>query len=315
MARLIRDWTDSERVHNLSPEAERFFTRLIMKADDFGRYHADLKLLRAYLFPLHTKLKNERVECWLVECEKADLIHRYEVAGKSYLEIKMFDQKLKVRRSKYPPSNEEDRIALIEGYVYLIGTDYTKPVKIGFSVNPWSRLKEITINHPERLDILLTIKAPKQFESALHKSIKGLRVKNEWFKLNPEVVDTLISVSNGEVTKDDAIELFRSNSYELRSCSEVEEEVEVEIEVEPKKKVKKIGFAAPTVDEVKVYFLQNGYSDLAAVKAWGYYDAGNWKDSKGNQVRNWKQKMQSVWFRDEHRIKEHPVSKLENNQW
>ena len=31
-------------------------------------------------------------------------------------------------------------------------------------------------------------------------------------------------------------------------------------------------------------------------------DPSDWKDSKGNKVKNWKQKMQSVWFKDENKI-------------
>ena len=29
-----------------------------------------------------------------------------------------------------------------------------------------------------------------------------------------------------------------------------------------------------------------------------YYSAGNWKDSKGNQIINWKQKMIAVWEKE-----------------
>lgn len=59
----------------------------------------------------------------------------------------------------------------------------------------------------------------------------------------------------------------------------------------------------PTLQQVKDYFLEKGYAEAIAEKAFNYYDAGSWKDSKGNKVKNWKQKMQSVWFRDEHKIK------------
>jgi hypothetical protein len=43
-----------------------------------------------------------------------------------------------------------------------------------------------------------------------------------------------------------------------------------------------------------------------ANKAFKYYETGNWKDGKGNQVKNWKQKMQSVWFKEEN--KEKPIT-------
>lgn len=60
-------------------------------------------------------------------------------------------------------------------------------------------------------------------------------------------------------------------------------------------------FTPPILDDVISYFTENGYSRSAAIKAFDYYSAGNWKDSKGNQVKNWKQKMQGVWFKDEHK--------------
>ena len=227
MPRLLRDWTDSDKVHKLTAEAERFFTRLIMKVDDFGRYYANTKLLKSSLFPLHT-LKCDKIEKWLIECENAELILRYEVDGKKYLEIKMFDQKLKVRRSKYPPSNEEDRISLREGYVYIIGTSYDKPVKIGFSVNPWSRLREISGSHPDKLELLLTMKSDKDCESLLHKELKKLRIKNEWFMLNNDIINCLTKYSNDEISKDNMLVEIRSISSLLRTPLEYEVEVEVE---------------------------------------------------------------------------------------
>ena len=59
----------------------------------------------------------------------------------------------------------------------------------------------------------------------------------------------------------------------------------------------------PTLDIVIEYFTTNGYSKEIATKAFNYYSVANWKDGNGKQVRNWKQKMQSVWFKEENKIK------------
>ena len=64
---------------------------------------------------------------------------------------------------------------------------------------------------------------------------------------------------------------------------------------------RKGGYEYPNLDQVKSYFLENGYSEQSAVKAFNYYSVAGWKDSNGKQVRNWKQKMQSVWFKDENK--------------
>jgi hypothetical protein len=59
----------------------------------------------------------------------------------------------------------------------------------------------------------------------------------------------------------------------------------------------------PSLDEVELYFKENGYTKDSAVKAFNYYSENNWKDSRNNQVKNWKQKMQGVWFKEENKIK------------
>jgi hypothetical protein len=56
----------------------------------------------------------------------------------------------------------------------------------------------------------------------------------------------------------------------------------------------------PALKDVEDYFDTNGYTIQAANKFYNYYSVANWKDSKGKQVKNWKQKAQSVWFRDEY---------------
>ena len=71
---------------------------------------------------------------------------------------------------------------------------------------------------------------------------------------------------------------------------------------ERKGKEKKVIYT-PNIDEVEMYFKENGYTKESAVKAFHYYQENNWKDSRNNQVKNWKQKMQGVWFKDENKIK------------
>lgn len=61
-------------------------------------------------------------------------------------------------------------------------------------------------------------------------------------------------------------------------------------------------FTPPTQIEVENYFTENGYTKESGLKAFNYYAANNWKDGKGNQVKNWKQKMIGVWFKEENKI-------------
>lgn len=60
-------------------------------------------------------------------------------------------------------------------------------------------------------------------------------------------------------------------------------------------------FVPPQLEDVIKYFNENGYSKESAIKSFNYYDISNWVDSRGNKIRNWKQKMNGVWFKPENR--------------
>jgi len=105
--RILRDWTDSERVNQLSWQAESVFVRLIMKVDDYGRFTANSRLLKALLFPLKDGLRDTDISRWIAECEKAGLIRVYTASDKDgrpkqFLEIGRFGQRSRAEKSKYP---------------------------------------------------------------------------------------------------------------------------------------------------------------------------------------------------------------------
>jgi hypothetical protein len=78
---------------------------------------------------------------------------------------------------------------------------------------------------------------------------------------------------------------------------------ENEIEDESKDGKSNKTFIPPALSDVQDYFKENGYTTESASKAFNYYASANWVDSKGNKVKNWKQKMQGVWFKPENEIK------------
>lgn len=102
--RIIRDWTQSEKVDQLSCEAERFFTRLIMRVDDYGCFSADTRILRGELFILKlNSIREADISRWMAECQKAGLIAFYSELGKNYLVIKEFNQRKRQMIRKHPP--------------------------------------------------------------------------------------------------------------------------------------------------------------------------------------------------------------------
>lgn len=80
-----------------------------------------------------------------------------------------------------------------------------------------------------------------------------------------------------------------------------------------KKNINK-SFNPPTVEEIKNYTLEKGYN-INADKVFAYYNESNWVDSKGNKVKNWKQKVLSVWCKDENKIKKDSIEELYINHY
>lgn len=104
--RMLRDWTGSDKINNISVHAERFLIRLIMKVDDYGCFYADSRLLKANLFPLILdNVRDADILRWMAECQKAGLIVVYENSGKRYVMIVDFKQRLDRAKSKYPLPN------------------------------------------------------------------------------------------------------------------------------------------------------------------------------------------------------------------
>lgn len=105
--RVIRDWTDSERVDLLSFQAEVLFIRLMMKADDYGSYHANPKLINSFCFPLKN-IRETDISRWLQELASAGLIALYIAENKPFLQIINFGQRLRQMKPKFPQISENE---------------------------------------------------------------------------------------------------------------------------------------------------------------------------------------------------------------
>jgi len=59
----------------------------------------------------------------------------------------------------------------------------------------------------------------------------------------------------------------------------------------------------PSVEDFKSYADERGYSHHIAEKAWHNYENAGWKDSKDKEIKNWKNKLNNVWFKEDHKLK------------
>ncbi len=115
--RILRDITDSEKVNSLSAQAEVLFYRLMMKADDYGVFHAKPSLIKAALFPLRLdSIREAEISRWLAECEKAGLIVFYDAESKPFLVIVNFGQRMRNMKKRFPsPPDEILQLAATRG--------------------------------------------------------------------------------------------------------------------------------------------------------------------------------------------------------
>lgn len=95
------------------------------------------------------------------------------------------------------------------GFVYFI-QDESGRVKIGSSIDPENRLKQLQTSCAEKLFLIDSLKTDDHnfVEKQLHKKLKSLRINGEWFSLSRAMVHQLIS----EYQKVDISELEHSNS-------------------------------------------------------------------------------------------------------
>lgn len=113
-SRVLRDITDSERVELLSANAEVLMYRIFMKADDFGSFHANPKLIKSALFPLKDNVRETDISHWMDELLKAGLIAVYQVGTKQYLRVVNFGQRLRNMRNAFPhPDTGSQQLAAI----------------------------------------------------------------------------------------------------------------------------------------------------------------------------------------------------------
>lgn len=75
-----------------------------------------------------------------------------------------------------------------------------------------------------------------------------------------------------------------------------------------KKKIEKKSFSPPSLDDIKNY-VKDKDLNVDAEYFYKYFSEGNWIDSKGNKVKNWKQKL-ITW--DSHSNSEKPKNELKN---
>lgn len=94
----------SSKIDQLSWFEEVMFYRLIVNADDFGRFDGRLAVLKARLFPLKSTMTDKSIENALNKLETVGLVSTYKVQDKQILQLPAWakHQTIRNKKSKYP---------------------------------------------------------------------------------------------------------------------------------------------------------------------------------------------------------------------
>jgi hypothetical protein len=86
------------------------------------------------------------------------------------------------------------------GYIYFIGSE-SGPVKIGYSRNPWARVKDISTSNHDTVELLAVVRTNEVSERRIHELLADYRSTGEWFRRD-DFIDRLIAAIKGGISTD-----------------------------------------------------------------------------------------------------------------
>ena len=95
------------------------------------------------------------------------------------------------------------------------------------------------------------------------------------------------------------INLDKIREEKIKDFAEVGAKVAKEVtNYNEKMKSNKDSFTPPAKEEVMEYFSENRFPKGLGEQFYNHYNKTNWKQNKGNKIKNWKLVAQNVWFKN-----------------
>lgn len=137
--------------------------------------------------------------------------------------------------------------------------------------------------------------------------LKGL-AKTIFTLIKPQLDANIKRYENGNKPKQKQ-KISKTEAKDKQEASKNEANKNDNVNDNEKDKVNKNKkFIPPSLQEVEMFFSENGFGSVYAKQAFDYYELGGWKDGTGKQVKNWKQKMKGVWLTEEKRSKANAIA-------
>lgn len=185
----------------------------------------------------------------------------------------------KYRKKQYVNDRFDDNYSK-RGYVYFAKTNDNK-IKIGHSVNPWARIRELKTAAPDA-ELILVIDGTYEDEKNFQNRFIHLHISREWFKYDSDLKEFILSNSNS--SKNVATKV--DTNYVSVSAS-------VSISEKENRKI------VPPKIEWVVEYCNERKNNVIPQKWYDFYQSKNWMIGKNKMkdwqaaVRTWEQNEQS----------------------
>lgn len=189
--------------------------------------------------------------------------------------------------------NDCGKVYLTEEIPYteqMLSTAFNEPLAtVQMALKVFEQFRMIDV-----IDDIIYISNWEKYQSV--EGMEKVREQNRIRKRNQREREKLLE---NKMSRDSNVTVTQSHATDI----DIEEDKEKEIKKDIRKKPK--GFTPPTLEDVERYCLEKGLT--IEPKAFiDYFTESNWIDSKGNKVRNWKQKL-LTWQKYEPKQKEEKV--------
>ncbi len=101
-----------------------------------------------------------------------------------------------------------------KGFLYLIRDEFTGYIKIGISLNPNKRIKQLQTGNSHELNLIYNIQTEYyiKLELILHRYYKHLNIYNEWFDLTITELNEIESIIQKYINSLKSLSEFDINS-------------------------------------------------------------------------------------------------------
>lgn len=88
-----------------------------------------------------------------------------------------------------------------QSYVYIIYCKDLGTIKIGYSDDPFARLRQLQVGNSSELSILSIFKGGRDEEIILHKKLVVNKVRGEWFVIDDSLMQELLAYQADTIAK------------------------------------------------------------------------------------------------------------------